>query len=163
MLAQRDAALEERLTEALGANRRGELRAFQQVPSTMDVAHALAAEGAVEGTLVWTLRQTQGRGRQGRAWASPAGGAYFSIVVRPARPSAEIPQLSLVAGLALAEAVQEVTRLHPSIRWPNDLLINGKKVAGILSEGVRGGGRGEWGTGHGPHRRDSCSNGPRRR
>ena len=101
----------------------------------MEIAHELAADGAPEGTLVWAARQEQGRGRLGRVWASPEGGLYCSLILRPMRAPAEIPQLSLVAGLSTAEAIHEVTQLHPAIRWPNDLLLGGKKVAGILAEG----------------------------
>ena len=100
----------------------------------MDLAHRLAAEGAAEGTLVWAGRQEQGRGRLGRVWISPPGGAYFSLILRPSRPLAEISQLALVVGLAVAEAIRQVTNLVPSIRWPNDVLIEGKKVVGILVE-----------------------------
>ena len=66
----------------------------------MEIAHQLAAEGASEGTLVWAARQERGRGRLGRVWESPEGGAYFSLILRPSRPPREIPQLSLIAGLA---------------------------------------------------------------
>ena len=104
----------------------------------MDVAHELAAAGAGEGTLVWAARQEQGRGRLGRTWASPEGGAYFSFILRPMRPATEIPQLSLVAGLAAAESIGELTGLAPSVRWPNDVLIGEKKVCGILTEARHG-------------------------
>ncbi len=100
----------------------------------MDTAHDLAMKSAPEGTLVWTERQEQGRGRLGRSFESPAGGAYFSVVLRPLRPLSEIPQLSLVCGLAVAEAIEEATALFPAIRWPNDILLNDRKVAGILVE-----------------------------
>lgn len=100
----------------------------------MEVAHQLAADGATEGTLVWASRQAQGRGRLGRTWESPEGGAYFSLILRSTRPPVDIPQLSLVAGLSAAEAIQQTTGLFPSIRWPNDVLLNGLKVAGILTE-----------------------------
>lgn len=100
----------------------------------MDVAHALAAEGAPEGTLVWATRQEKGRGRLGRAWISPEGGVYLSLLLRPKRPAAETPQLSLVAGLSVAEAVRQTTSLMPSIRWPNDLIISERKLCGILVE-----------------------------
>ena len=113
------------------------VHAFESVTSTMDVAHRLAVEGAPDRTLVWAARQEQGRGRLGRTWASPEGGVYLSLILKPSRPPAEIPQLSLVAGLAVAEAIQELTGLFASIRWPNDLLINEQKVAGILAEGSR--------------------------
>ena len=110
------------------------VHAFQCVGSTMEIAHALAQEGAPEGTLVWAVRQEQGRGRLGRLWTSPEGGAYFSLILCPQRPAAEHPQLSLVAGLSTAQAIQELTGLFPAIRWPNDVLIDNKKVAGILIE-----------------------------
>jgi len=110
------------------------VHAFRRISSTMEIAHGLASAGAAEGTLVFAERQEQGRGRQGRVWESPLGGAYFSLILRPSRPSSEIPQLSLVAGLSTVEAIQELTRLFPSIRWPNDVLISGQKVAGILVE-----------------------------
>ncbi|MDP3722779.1 MAG: biotin--[acetyl-CoA-carboxylase] ligase [Candidatus Omnitrophota bacterium] len=156
--APRDSALERRLAAALAGTRLGRpLYGFQRVGSTMDVAKALAEQGAPEGTLVWAARQDHGRGRLGRVWESPEGGAYFSLILRPSpgtpptggvgegvpQPKAEgrptrslqdIPQLSLVAGLSAAEAIRELTTLSPSIRWPNDLLLNGRKVAGILIE-----------------------------
>lgn len=133
--APRDSALERRLAAALTGTRLGRpLYGFQRVGSTMDVAKALAEEGAPEGALVWAARQDHGRGRLGRVWESPEGGAYLSLVLRPMRPPAEVPQLSLVAGLSAAEAIRELTTLSPSIRWPNDLLLNGRKVAGILIE-----------------------------
>lgn len=131
----RDPELEQRLAAALkGCCIGGRVQAFESVGSTMDVAHELAAAGAGEGTLVWAARQEQGRGRLGRTWASPEGGAYCSIILRPTRPAAEVPQLSLVAGLAASEAIQELTRLASSIRWPNDVLIGEQKVCGILTE-----------------------------
>ena len=137
MLAQRDSKLEAALSAGLSGRFGRPVYAFERVGSTMDVAHELAAAGAGEGTLVWAARQEQGRGRLGRAWASPEGGIYFSFILRPVRPAAEAPQLSLVAGLAAAEATRELTGLAPSVRWPNDLLMDGKKVAGILAEGSK--------------------------
>ena len=98
---QRDPALEATLSRYMSETpRQGPVYAFQEVASTMDVAHALAQEGAVEGTLIWAQRQAQGRGRLGRVWESPAGGIYCSLIVRPQRPAAEIPQLSLKIGRA---------------------------------------------------------------
>ena len=132
---QRDAALETRLTQTLsGASLGRPIHAFARAGSTMEIAHALAQDGASEGTLVWALRQDQGRGRLGRTWESPEGGAYFSLILRPTRPVVETPQLALVAGLSAAEAIQDAACLYPSIRWPNDLLLDGKKVGGILVE-----------------------------
>ena len=115
--------------------RLGQVYAYRTVGSTMEIAHALAAQGAPHGTLVWAATQEQGRGRLRRVWVSPDGGAYCSIILRPDRPAAEIPQLALVTGLAVAETIQELTGLLPAIRWPNDVLLSGRKVAGILVEG----------------------------
>lgn len=129
----RDPALEARLAQEPGLAGRA-IFAYREVPSTMDVAHELAAAGEPDGALIWAERQTQGRGRMSRKWESPAGGVYCSVVLRPSRPQAEHPQLSLVAGLAAAEAVERLSGLHPSIRWPNDLLLDGRKLAGILLE-----------------------------
>ena len=138
-MEERDQKLEQQLLQALNGARIGKpCYAFREVSSTMERAHALACDGAGEGTLVFAARQAQGRGRLGRRWESPDGGAYFSLILRPTRPPPEIPQLSLVAGLSAAEAIRELTALSPSIRWPNDVLLNGKKVAGILTEGTSG-------------------------
>jgi len=127
----RDTTLENQLFRQLGGR---PVHAFKQVGSTMEVAHQLAAEGAPEGTLIVAAHQEQGRGRLGRTWASPEGGVYLSLILRPTRPPSETPQLSLVAGLAAAEAIRDVACLYPSIRWPNDLLLREKKVGGILTE-----------------------------
>ena len=110
--------------------------AYAKVGSTMDVARRLAQQGATEGALVWAARQEQGRGRLGRVWESPEGGAYFSLILKPTRAAAEISQLSLVTGLAAAQAIHELTGLFPAIRWPNDLLLNDRKVAGMLVEAL---------------------------
>ena len=137
--AQRDPAREAALTQRVDGSRIGQpVYAYAQVSSTMDVARQLAQQGASEGTLVWAARQEQGRGRLGRMWESPEGGAYFSLILKPTRVAAEIPQLSLVAGLAAAQAIHELTGLFPAIRWPNDLLINDRKVGGILVEASNG-------------------------
>ena len=135
---QRDPALEAKLAKALGETLRGEVRAFGRVTSTMDVAHALAQEGVAEGTLVWAQRQEQGRGRLGRVWESPEGGIYCSLIVRPQRPATDMPQLSLLMGLSAAEAIRECAMVSPRVRWPNDLLIGAKKIAGILTEAKDG-------------------------
>ena len=139
--AERDPTLEAQLARHLDG---WTIHAFQRVTSTMEVAHELAAGlpaapaaqvgGAQERTLVWAAQQEQGRGRLGRKWESPDGGVYLSLILRPSRPMPEVPQLSLVAGLATVEAIQRVTNLFCAIRWPNDLLLAGKKVCGILVE-----------------------------
>lgn len=140
---KRDEGLEAKLAEQLkGCCFGGAIYAFAECDSTMDRAHALARPadggGSVEGTLVFAARQRKGRGRLGRTWESPEGGAYFSLILKPTRPPEEIPQLSLVAGLCVAKAIHELTGLVPSIRWPNDLLLKERKVAGILVEAKDG-------------------------
>ena len=106
-----------------------------EVDSTQRVARDLARAGAAEGVTVIAERQTAGRGRLGRQWNSPAGlNLYCSIVLRPPLAPAAVPQIALVAGAAVAAAVAEQTGRRPAIKWPNDVLLEGRKVAGILTE-----------------------------
>jgi len=112
-----------------------DIRVFQETSSTNDVIEKLARDGVEEGAVVFAESQTRGRGRLGRKWLSPAGkGLWFSVLLRPnIRPQAAT-QLMVAAAVSLAAAIQEQTGLAPEIKWPNDLLIRGKKVAGILTE-----------------------------
>ncbi len=115
--------------------------------STNDDAKRLAAEGAPEGTLIWADAQTSGRGRRGRAWQSPAGNLYLSIILRPAAPVAKVGQLGFAAALAIAETVATLLPDDRQIacKWPNDVLIGGRKVAGLLLEtDMRPDGTAEW-------------------
>jgi BirA family biotin operon repressor/biotin-[acetyl-CoA-carboxylase] ligase len=106
-----------------------------ETDSTQRVARDLARAGAAEGTTVIAERQTAGRGRLGRTWHSPAGqNLYCSVVLRPPLEPAAVPQLGLVVGVAVAAAVAEATGLRPAIKWPNDVLLGGRKVCGILTE-----------------------------
>ncbi|WP_448202947.1 biotin--[acetyl-CoA-carboxylase] ligase [Azospirillum sp. sgz302134] len=118
------------------------VEAFDSVGSTNDEAKALARSGAAEGTIVWAKRQDAGRGRRGRAWTSPEGNLYTSTVLRPGRPPAEAAQISFVAALAIAETATAVLPETADVRckWPNDVLVNGRKLSGILleSEASRG-------------------------
>jgi len=108
---------------------------FGSVGSTNDIADRLALAGAVEGTTVLAETQTAGRGRMGRAWFSPPGaGLYVSAVFRPGAQAAT-PLFTLVAGVALADALRESTRLPVLIKWPNDLVVGRRKLGGILAEG----------------------------
>ena len=107
---------------------------YKELSSTMDEASRLAEAGTEEGTVVITERQTAGRGRFGRNWVSPEGNLYFSVVFRPSRSI--LPLLTMVSGVAVARAVRKVTGLTPQIKWPNDVLVEGKKVSGILVEAV---------------------------
>lgn len=111
------------------------------VGSTNDEAVRLAQEGAADGTVVRADRQEAGRGRRGRRWHSPEGNLYCSIVMRPAATPAKAAQLSLVAAVALAEAVCAALPPERDVRqkWPNDVLVDGAKVAGILLESAGSG------------------------
>ena len=104
------------------------------VGSTNDVARGLASEGWPEWTIVVAERQTSGRGRFGREWISPPGGLWFSIILRPGLPSEDLQLLPLLATLAVAKTLNGLYGLEIEIRWPNDVLIGGRKVCGILVE-----------------------------
>ncbi|HJQ83232.1 MAG TPA: biotin--[acetyl-CoA-carboxylase] ligase [Candidatus Binatia bacterium] len=107
----------------------------EEVDSTQRVARELADAGAPEGTTVIAERQTAGRGRLGRVWHSPPGlNLYCSILLRPPLPPHAVPQVALVAGTAVAAAVAAQSTATPAIKWPNDVLVGGRKVAGILVE-----------------------------
>lgn len=107
----------------------------EDVDSTNRLASDLAREGAAEGTAVVAETQTAGRGRLGRTWTSPANvNLYLSVILRPDVAPAEVTSLSLVAAIAVAETVRETTGLRAGIKWPNDVLLGERKVAGILTE-----------------------------
>src|SRR5690606_13598535 len=98
-------------------------------------AHKLAQEGAPGGTVVLTETQTAGRGRIARKWDSAAGkGVWMSVILRPDVVPQKAPQFTLVTAVAVVRAIEEVTKLQPKIKWPNDILLNGKKCTGILTE-----------------------------
>ncbi|MDD4802871.1 MAG: biotin--[acetyl-CoA-carboxylase] ligase [Syntrophomonas sp.] len=110
---------------------------YQQIDSTNNQARHLAAQGYPEGTLVIAEMQTEGRGRRGRTWYSPSGqGIYLSVILRPALPLKDISRVSLVTAVAVAETIKTEYNVSPCIKWPNDILINNRKIAGILSEAV---------------------------
>jgi BirA family biotin operon repressor/biotin-[acetyl-CoA-carboxylase] ligase len=113
------------------------LHVLTQTASTNDVAKTLAQQGAPEGTVVLAEHQTQGRGRQGRSFASPRGvGIYLSLLLRPQFEVSRFPQLTLCVAVAVADALTESGALPIDLKWPNDVCMHGKKVAGILTEGV---------------------------
>lgn len=105
--------------------------------STQDVAAALASEGAPEGVLVLAEEQVSGRGRHGRSWASPRGGLWFTIVLRPG-VNVSLGLLSLSLGLAVARAVRELCGVDARLKWPNDVVVGDRKLAGVLVEGEAG-------------------------
>jgi BirA family biotin operon repressor/biotin-[acetyl-CoA-carboxylase] ligase len=112
-----------------------DIRVFEQTTSTNDVIEKLARDGVKEGAVVFAESQTSGRGRLGRKWISPERkGLWFSILLRPDLRPQETTQLTVASATALRRAIQSETGLKPDIKWPNDILVGGKKVAGILTE-----------------------------
>lgn len=108
---------------------------YQRVGSTNDVALQIARNGAAQGTLVVAEEQTAGRGRVGRSWNSPPGvSLLFSLVLRPRMAPNRVFQLAICGALAVAEVVCQRTHLPVKVKWPNDVLIRGKKLAGVLTE-----------------------------
>ena len=105
---------------------------YPRLPSTMDTARLEARRSAPEGTVIIAGEQTEGRGRQQRAWFSPSGNIAMSIVLYP--EIASLPYLVMIASLAVTHSIESITGLHTQIKWPNDILIEGKKVGGILIE-----------------------------
>jgi len=113
----------------------GEVFAFGRVTSTNDVAVSLARGGSPEGTLVIAEEQARGRGRRGRVWFSPPGcGLWFSIILRPGLGAEGSATISLAAAAGVAESLEEAYGIRAQIKWPNDVLVRGKKICGILTE-----------------------------
>ena len=117
-----------------GYSERGSLHYYQTLDSTNTEAKALARQGAPAGTAVVAQMQTGGRGRMGRSFLSPAGGVYLSVILRPEMPAAELMHLTCAAAVAAQQAVREVTGIVPQIKWINDLVLEEKKLGGILTE-----------------------------
>jgi BirA family biotin operon repressor/biotin-[acetyl-CoA-carboxylase] ligase len=125
----------DRLQEGLRTKRLGRSVFFSSVVgSTNEWAKELAAYGAAEGTVAVAETQTCGRGRLGREWFSPGGGLWFSVVLRPELKPVEAVGLVFVSGLAVADVLRELYGLKSETKWPNDVLVNGRKVCGILTE-----------------------------
>ena len=106
---------------------------LERVSSTMDVLHQLAAEGAVSGTAVVAGEQLEGRGSRGRAWHSPVGGLWLSVLFRPSAAEG-VEVISVRVGLAVADAIQGLVPEPLRLKWPNDLMLQGRKVGGVLCE-----------------------------
>lgn len=112
-----------------------ELLCFEALDSTMDMCYELGMKNRPEGTVVCAETQKKGRGRMGRNWSSPRQkGIYFSVLLRPRISAIEAPKLTILAAVAVAAAIKGFTGLTPSIKWPNDILIDDKKICGILTE-----------------------------
>jgi BirA family biotin operon repressor/biotin-[acetyl-CoA-carboxylase] ligase len=111
------------------------IHVFDELDSTNLEAYRMAQEGGEEGEIVVSDRQLRGRGRLDRPWLSPPGvNLYVSIILRPPIAVRNVPLITIMVAVATAKAVREISGLQPRIKWPNDLLINGKKVAGLLNE-----------------------------
>jgi BirA family biotin operon repressor/biotin-[acetyl-CoA-carboxylase] ligase len=118
-------------TERLGRK----LHYFSELDSTNDYARKLAEQGGMEGEVVIAESQRRGKGRLGRSWVSPpVRNLYFSIILRPKLSPLHAPQITLMSAVALAESIQSFISVVPEIKWPNDILVDGKKLAGILTE-----------------------------
>jgi len=107
---------------------------FRELTSTNDIAKELAIRGAREGTVIVARTQTEGRGRLKRRWMSPEGGLWLSTILRPKTEPKHAPKLTLMASVVVANAISKLSQLKAEVKWPNDVLINHKKVCGILTE-----------------------------
>lgn len=108
---------------------------FASLDSTNATAAELGAAGAAHGEIVRAHSQSAGRGRLGKRWCSPANrGLYFSVIVRPRLSVEDYPKLTMAAGVALADELEKLCGLEVMLKWPNDIIVNGKKSAGILCE-----------------------------
>lgn len=129
----KDSLSAEAITKNLGARFIGQRTLYYpRLTSTMDIAKQEAQKGASEGTVVITGEQTAGRARLQRAWLTPKGNVALSVILYPSL--AHLPSLIMLASLAVVHCIRTVTGLEPRIKWPNDVLINGKKTCGILIE-----------------------------
>lgn len=131
-----DTIAEEEVASRLATERMGrQIRYFSRIDSTNQYAKRIAEEGAADGTLVIADEQTAGKGRSGRTWVTPPGEAIaFTLLLRPKLSPGRISMVTLVMGLAVVNAVNKLYDLHAGIKWPNDVVINGRKLCGILTE-----------------------------
>ncbi len=111
-----------------------EIHLFAELLSTNTLAMEMASKGAPEGTIVIAETQTGGKGRLGRKWISPKGNLYLSVILRPDIPTYKAPLITLMGAAAVASAIRAVCSIKAAIKWPNDILVSGKKVSGLLAE-----------------------------
>jgi BirA family biotin operon repressor/biotin-[acetyl-CoA-carboxylase] ligase len=119
-------------TESVGKN----LYIFKEVSSTNTVAKFLSMHNAENGTVIISEKQTAARGRSGKSWESPLGGVWLSIILQPNVDYSKLPLITLATGVAVARTMENIGIENVEIKWPNDIMINGKKVCGILTEAV---------------------------
>jgi BirA family biotin operon repressor/biotin-[acetyl-CoA-carboxylase] ligase len=136
LLQSPDILMPEAIQAGLACRRIGsQVRCFETTDSTNLQACRLGDEGSLEGLVVIADRQSSGKGRLGRHWESPGGvNLYASILLRPPIPPYEAPRLTFLSAVAVCRAITRCTGLHPTVKWPNDVLLNGAKVAGLLNE-----------------------------
>jgi len=120
------------------------LEIFEELASTSDFCAARAKQSEPEGLAVLALKQTAGRGSRGRSWQAPEGNLNLSVLLRPARPAAQAGIFSLLAGIAIAEAIESFFAPLTTLKWPNDLLIGGAKLAGVLIDAAPQGTTLDW-------------------
>ena len=113
-----------------------ELYVFKEVSSTNTVARFLSMNNIADGSVIISEKQTAARGRSGKAWESPLGGVWLSIVLNPHVDYSKLPLITLATGVAVAKTLERIGIENPEIKWPNDIIINDKKVCGILTEAV---------------------------
>ena len=119
-------------TKFIGKN----LYIYNEVSSTNTVAKFLSMNNVENGTVVISEKQTKAKGRSGKSWESPLGGVWLSIILNPSVDHSRLPLITLATGVAVAKTLERIGVENPEIKWPNDIMINGKKVCGILTEAV---------------------------
>jgi len=119
-------------TEYIGKD----LYIFNEVSSTNTLAKFLSMNGAENGTVIISEKQTKAKGRSGKSWESPLGGVWLSIIINPIVDYSKLPLITLATGVAVAKTMERIGVENSEIKWPNDIMINGKKVCGILTEAV---------------------------
>ncbi|MDH7517291.1 MAG: biotin--[acetyl-CoA-carboxylase] ligase [Candidatus Thermoplasmatota archaeon] len=135
LISRPDIPLPEEITDGLSTKIIGkETHYFKKISSTNDLARQLINKNAIDGTVIVSDIQTQGRGRKDRTWFSPTGGLWFSIILYPKLPPNKSMMLTMAASLSVVHGIKTTTGIIPRIKWPNDVLIKEKKVCGILTE-----------------------------
>jgi BirA family biotin operon repressor/biotin-[acetyl-CoA-carboxylase] ligase len=113
-----------------------DLYVYREVTSTNTLARFLSMQDAENGTVIVSEKQTKAKGRSGKSWESPLGGVWLSIILKPNADQSKFPLITLATGVAVAKTLEKIGIENPEIKWPNDIMINGKKVCGILTEAV---------------------------
>ena len=135
LTASPDVIVASEVKQGLGTKTIGkEILQYAEVVSTNTLAMELAQKGAVDGTVVIAETQVGGRGRLGRTWTSPAGNLYLSVILRPSVPVSKAPLITLMGAVAVASGIKRQCGVPAGIKWPNDILLSGKKVSGLLTE-----------------------------